>query len=84
MNVESYRQLVRFEYSSAEADPQAITVRLAEESTAAALIAVLPKARTRSFRPQIGANAEFEAAQQLPADGKVAQEQVPQLPIDTP
>jgi len=61
VNVESCRRLVRFEYTSAEADPEVMILRLADEATASALVSVLPKARTRDFRQQIQDVTEFEA-----------------------
>jgi membrane associated rhomboid family serine protease len=61
VNVESLGRLVRFEYSSEEADLEAITLQVVDDSVAAALIANLPKAKTRNFRPQLTANVEFEA-----------------------
>jgi rhomboid protease GluP len=62
VNVESQGRLVRFEYGGGdEVDAGAVTLQLADESAAAALVAVLPKARTNDFRPQIKANTEFEA-----------------------
>src|SRR5579872_3682158 len=57
VNVESQGRLVRFEYGADEA----ITLRLTDIATAAALVAVLPRARTTNFRPKIGENVEFEA-----------------------
>jgi rhomboid protease GluP len=60
-NVESQGRLVRFEYGPGEMDAGAITLELPDEDSAAALVAVLPKTRTKDFQPRIKANAEFEA-----------------------
>jgi rhomboid protease GluP len=64
VNVESRGQWVRFEYQGADIDHGAITVRLADESAALQLLALLPKVRTGSFRPQIQADEEFTRALQ--------------------
>jgi rhomboid protease GluP len=62
VNVESKGQFVRFEYGeNYEVDAGAMTLKLADDATAAALVAVLPQANTKDFRPRIKANAEFEA-----------------------
>jgi len=64
VNVESYGPYVRFEYTSPEADPESIILQLVDDTTASALVSVLPKTRTPAFRPQIQAITEFEAALQ--------------------
>jgi len=62
VNVESRGRFVRFEYSGDyEVEAGAITLKLTDDATAAALLEVLPKATTKDFRPRIKANAEFEA-----------------------
>ena len=61
VNVESEGRLVRFEYSAEEGDEGAMTLQLADAATAEALVAVLPKSKTKNFRPQIKASTEFEA-----------------------
>jgi rhomboid protease GluP len=63
VNVESQGQFVRFEYGGDyEVDAGAMTLKLAADATAAALVAVLPKATTKDFGPRIKANSEFEAS----------------------
>jgi len=60
-NVELQGRLVRFEYDSDELDHGPITLQLENDSAAATLITVLPKTRTKSFRPQLKTTLEFEA-----------------------
>jgi rhomboid protease GluP len=60
VNVESRDGLIRFEYSGGEFEDGAITLRLSDASVAERLIAALPKERTKDFRSQINANAEFQ------------------------
>jgi membrane associated rhomboid family serine protease len=59
VNVESRDGLIRFEYGGGEFEDGAITLRLRDASIAERLIAALPKERTKAFRSQINANAEF-------------------------
>jgi membrane associated rhomboid family serine protease len=58
-NVESAGRLVRLEYRTEEGIPGSVQLQLADDSAAAALVAVLPKTRTPDFRPQIEANIKF-------------------------
>jgi rhomboid protease GluP len=57
-DVESEGNLVRFAYGVGDEDG-AITLWLADSSAAERLVAVLPKIRTKEFRPQAKADAEF-------------------------
>lgn len=52
-NVESCGPFIRFEYTSPEGDAEAMILRLTDAATAAALVAILPKVRSRDFRPHI-------------------------------
>ena len=61
VNVESQGRLVRFEYGPGELDAGAITLQLPDETSAASLVAALPKTRTKDFHPQIPVNAKFQA-----------------------
>jgi rhomboid protease GluP len=58
-NVESQGRLVRFAYGVGAEDDAAITLRLADDAAAERLVAMLPKDRTKDYRPQIKADAEF-------------------------
>jgi rhomboid protease GluP len=58
-DVESEGNLVRFAYDSGDEDSGAITLWLADSSAAERLVAILPKVRTKNFRPQIKADVEF-------------------------
>jgi membrane associated rhomboid family serine protease len=60
VDVERQGSLVRFAYSGGGEDDGAMTLRLSDDTAAAALVAVLPKTRRKGFRPQIKANANFE------------------------
>ena len=60
VNVESKGRLVRFEYRKNEdAAAAAMTLQLADDTAAAALVAHLPTTRTPAFSSQIEANARF-------------------------
>jgi rhomboid protease GluP len=59
-DVEQQGSLVRFAYGGGEVEDGAITLRLSDDTAAAALVAVLPKTRTEGYRPQIKENANFE------------------------
>jgi rhomboid protease GluP len=56
-NVESEGRLVRFEYADEEGD--SICLWLPDKSAAEKLVAILPKRRTKDFRSQIKADAQF-------------------------
>jgi rhomboid protease GluP len=58
-NVESDGSLVRFGFNVTEVEGDSICLRLADSSAAEKLVAILPKRRTKQFRPQIKADAEF-------------------------
>jgi len=60
-NVESDGPLVRFGYDVDEKEEDSICLRLTDISAAQKLVAILPKRRTKDFRPQIKADEEFEA-----------------------
>jgi hypothetical protein len=59
VNVEARDGLIRFEYGGGEFEDGAITLRLSDASLAERLIAALSKEKTKDFRSQINANAEF-------------------------
>jgi rhomboid protease GluP len=58
-NVESDGRLVRFGYNVDEIEVDSICLWLADNSAAEKFVTVLPKRRTRDFRPQAKADAEF-------------------------
>jgi rhomboid protease GluP len=58
-NVESDGRLVRFGYNVDEVETDSMCLWLADNSAAEKLVAILPKRRTRNFRPQAKADAEF-------------------------
>lgn len=60
-NVESDGRLVRFGYNVDEVEDDSICLWLADNSAAEKLVAILPKRRTKDFRPQVKADAEFGA-----------------------
>jgi len=60
-NVESDGRLVRFGYNVDAVEDDSISLWLADSSAAEKLVAVLPKRRTKDFRPQAKADAEFGA-----------------------
>jgi rhomboid protease GluP len=60
-NVESDGRLVRFGYNVDEVEDDSICLWVDDNSAAEKLIAVLPKRRTKNFRPQAKADAEFGA-----------------------
>jgi rhomboid protease GluP len=60
-NVESDGRLVRFGYNVDEVEDDSICLWVDDKSAAEKLIAVLPKRRTKNFRPQAKADAEFGA-----------------------
>lgn len=60
-NVESDGSYVRFEYGTdGVMDAGAVTLQVNDESIATALVAVLPKTKSKSFQGQIKENVEFE------------------------
>jgi rhomboid protease GluP len=60
-NVESDGRLVRFGYNVDEVETDSMCLWLADNSAAEKFVAILPKRRTRDFRPQAKADAEFGA-----------------------
>ena len=60
-NVESDGRLVRFGYNVDEVETDAMCLWLADNSAAEKFVAILPKRRTKDFRPQAKADAEFGA-----------------------
>jgi rhomboid protease GluP len=58
-NVESDGRLVRFGYDVTEVEGDSICLWLADSSAVEKLVAILPKRRTKEFRSQIKADAEF-------------------------
>ena len=58
-NVESEGRLVRFGYNVDEEEDDSISLWLPDESAAEKLVAILPKRRTKEFRSQIKADAQF-------------------------
>jgi rhomboid protease GluP len=58
-NVESEGRLVRFGYDVAEVEADSICLWLPDKSAAEKLVAILPKRRTKEFRPQVKADAQF-------------------------
>ena len=60
-NVESEGRLVRFSYNVDEVETDSMCLWLADNSAAEKFVAILPKRRTRDFRPQAKADAEFGA-----------------------
>jgi rhomboid protease GluP len=58
-NVESEGRLVRFGYNVDEEENDSICLWLADKSAADKLVAILPKRRTKGFRSQINADAQF-------------------------
>ena len=58
-NVESQGRLVRFGYNVTEVEDESICLWLPDSSVAEKLVAILPKTRTKDFRPQIKADADF-------------------------
>lgn len=59
VNVERRGSLVRFEYTGTEFGGGSMAIRLTDEGAAARLVGMLPKVRTREFRPQIPLDQEF-------------------------
>jgi rhomboid protease GluP len=60
-NVESDGRLVRFGYNVDEVETDSMCLWLADNSAAEKFVAILPKRRTRDFRPQAKTDAEFGA-----------------------
>jgi rhomboid protease GluP len=60
-NVESDGRLVRFGYNVDEVETDSMCLWLADNSATEKFVAILPKRRTRDFRPQAKADAEFGA-----------------------
>jgi rhomboid protease GluP len=60
-NVESEERLVRFGYNVDEEEDQSICLWLPDKPAADKLVAILPKRRTKEFRPQIKADTQFAA-----------------------
>ena len=60
-NVESEGPLVRFGYNVDEEEDDSICLWLSDKSAADKLVALLPKRRTKGFRSQIQADAQFAA-----------------------
>lgn len=60
-NVESQGRLIRFGYDVTEVEDESICLWLPDSSAAEKLVAILPKTRTKEFRPQIKADADFAA-----------------------
>jgi rhomboid protease GluP len=58
-NVESEDRLVRFGYNVADEEDDSISLWLSDKSAAEKLVAILPKRRTKEFRSQIKADAQF-------------------------
>ena len=58
-NVESEGRLVRFGYNVTEVEADSICLWLPDKSAADKLVAILPKRRTKEFRPQVKADAQF-------------------------
>jgi rhomboid protease GluP len=58
-NVESDGRLVRFGYNVVEVESDSICLWLPDNSAAEKLIGILPKRRTKNFRTQAKADAEF-------------------------
>jgi len=58
-NVESDGRLVRFGYNVDEVETDSLCLWLADNSAVERFVAVLPKRRTKAFRPQAKADAEF-------------------------
>jgi rhomboid protease GluP len=58
-NVESDGRLVRFGYNVTQLEGDSISLWLPDSSAAEKLVAILPKRRTKEFRPQAKADAEF-------------------------
>lgn len=60
-NVESEGRLVRFGYNVDDEEDDSICLSLPDKSAADKLVAILPKRRTREYRSQIKADAQFAA-----------------------